>query len=232
VWTRDQHAGADIGPRLLHEADGLLVIDKPAGLPSTGATLDDPWCAQHMLMTRARRRVWAVHQLDALTSGVNVFVRRKALVAEVSAKMRHSGAKRYLGLCHGVPTFEQTSVDAPIGWIEDARRRGVTDEGDAARTDVQVLATGTDVALVRCTMRSGRNHQLRIHLAHLGHPLLGEGRYREPPCDRHIRHALHASELRLSDGPVFRARLPEDLRELAICSGIAPDVLAQAEPAS
>lgn len=230
MWTPDEHAGADIGPRLLHEADGLLVIDKPAGLPSTGASLDDPWCAQHMLMTRARRKVWAVHQLDALTTGVNVFVRRKALVAEVGERMRGPGAKRYLAICHGVPDFERTTVDAPIGWVSAARRRGVTPSGDAAHTEVEVLAAGHQAALLRCTMGSGRNHQLRIHLAHLGHPLLGEGRYREPACHRHRRHALHAWELRLTDGQTFRAPLPEDLRELAVRVGLGRDGLDQVDP--
>jgi 23S rRNA pseudouridine1911/1915/1917 synthase len=203
----------------------LLVIDKPAGLPSTGATLEDPWCAQHMLMTRARRKVWAVHQLDALTSGVNVFVRRKALVAEVGEKMRGTGAKRYLAICHGVPDFDRKVVDAPIGWMAKARRRGVTPDGDAARTDVEVLAIGDDASLICCTMRSGRNHQLRIHLAHLGHPLLGEGRYRDPACDRHWRHALHAWDLRLADGQTFCAPLPTDLRALALGLGIGVDRL-------
>jgi len=66
---------------VLHEDAAVIVVDKPAGIPSTGLTLDDPRCVQYWLMRRFDEMVWAVHQLDSDTSGVNIFVREKPLVA-------------------------------------------------------------------------------------------------------------------------------------------------------
>ena len=90
----------DLEARILHEADGVIVVNKPVGWPSTGRDLDDPKCVQHLLMARARRMVWAVHQLDADTSGVNVFVRRKSLVEPWAQKLR-KGRKEYCSFCKG-----------------------------------------------------------------------------------------------------------------------------------
>ncbi len=102
--------------RILHDAEGLVVVDKPAGLPTTGRDLGDPGCVQHALAAQLRRpvrKVWAVHQLDRFTSGVCLFVRRKALVQVWQAHLR-AGRKRYLALVHGVPGWETEQVDAPL----------------------------------------------------------------------------------------------------------------------
>lgn len=221
-------------PAILLDRDGFLGVDKPPGLASTGRTLDDPNCLQGRLCRWAGRMIWAVHQLDADTSGAILFARRKTLVAEGARRLRPPlGQKVYLAVCHGEPTFDGRTIDAPIGRSESAGGRlTVVREGRPARTRVRVLARAHGYSLLELRLLTGRTHQARIHLAHLGHPLVGERIYRDPACDRHPRHALHAARLVL--GGVQRltieAPLATDLVELVERLGLG-DGLARWRPA-
>ncbi len=212
--TMQEPFSDDIRSRVLFEEDGLIVLDKPAGLPSTGRTLDDPNCAQHLLMTSYKRMIWAVHQLDAQTSGVNLFVRRKSGVDLWAQRLKQQGDKRYVAICKGVIDFDQRIVTHPIDWIPELKRRGVTPKGQSAHSEVQVVARGEDASLVQVKLVTGRTHQIRIHLAAEGHPLLGESRYGTAACDRHYRQALHAMSLRIGEHH-FSAPIPEDLIRLS-----------------
>ena len=152
----------DINHRILYEQDRWVVIDKPPGLPSTGKSLDDPDCAQHLLMQRHRRMVWAVHQLDAQTSGVNIFVTRKSKVQIVTRRLAASGRKRYIAICHGTPRFSKKRVTKPVGWVEELRMRGVTPDGQRAISDFEVLALNRETAtcVLQATIQTGRTHQI------------------------------------------------------------------------
>jgi RluA family pseudouridine synthase len=199
---------------VVYEADGVVVVDKPAGLETSGRTLDDPRSVQYRLAAQLRRRVWAVHQLDRDTSGVLVFVRRRSLVAPWQEALRR-GRKTYLAICHGCVTFREKRVDAPLRY-DDARRRWIVAEGGKpACSIVRRLAVAEDASLLEIELLTGRTHQARVHLAHLGHPLFGERRYREPPSSAHPRQALHAARIELPKGERFSAPLPADLRQLA-----------------
>ncbi len=185
--------------RILLEAGPLLAVDKPPDLPTSGRALDDPDCLQAALLERAARRgggfVWAVHQLDADTSGVNLFTTERALVEPLKRALGDPGAhKRYLALVHGEPAFEALSCCAPIGELRPGHL-GVTPSGKRALSTFQVLARAPGCAALAVRILTGRTHQIRIHLQALGHPLVGEGWYRDPPCTRHPRQALHAAEL-------------------------------------
>lgn len=214
---------------ILRVIDGLVVVNKPPGLPSTGRDLDDPECAQHQVALALGRpgRVWAVHQLDKDTSGLNLFVMRKGLVAPWAARLASGGGrevKRYLAVCHGELRSERR-VDAAIG-----RRRGpdgktfpaLTRDGKPARTRILPRSVGGGFSLVEARPETGRTHQVRLHLAALGHPLVGEAMHREPPCTLHPRHALHAWALEL--GPPegrLEAPLAADLVALLARLGLA-----------
>lgn len=208
---------------VLHDEGGLIVVDKPAGLASTGRSLDDPDCLQWHLARWARRKVWAVHQLDKQTSGVNLFVRRKALVAEWQRILGERRTRKvYLALTHGRLQPGRLTVDEPIGWVDALGRRAVTPDGQPSRSHVEVLDHTASASLVCVTIETGRTHQVRIHLAHLGHPLLGEDRYRDPPCRLHSRQALHAWRLETPHAPdqAFVAQPPADLERLAAEVGL------------
>ncbi|RZO50797.1 MAG: RluA family pseudouridine synthase [Sandaracinaceae bacterium] len=203
---------------ILHDADGVVVVDKPPGLEATGRTPDDPGGVQHHLAVQLRRPVWAVHQLDRDTSGVLIFVRKRSLVARWQEALAR-GDKRYVALVHGreghgSEAFEPRTIDAPVAYDRGARRWVVREGGKPARSTVEVVSVGADAMRVHVTLHTGRTHQARVHLAHVGHPLVGERRYRTPPCELHPRHALHAARV-AALGAVFEAPLPEDLRALA-----------------
>lgn len=215
--------------RVLHEEDGLIVVDKPPGLPTSGRDLDDPACLQHRLIERYRRMVWAVHQLDGETSGVVLFVRRKALVQEWAERLGRA-SKTYLAVAHGL--FERPRegvIDAPIGYDAERRRQRIDPAGKRAVSRYRVVRDNAGRAappasLVEVRIETGRTHQVRVHLAHLGHPLLGERRYRDAPCVLHPRHALHAARIELAPqdgGCTFSAPLPADLRALLDALGLA-----------
>jgi 23S rRNA-/tRNA-specific pseudouridylate synthase len=201
------------------------VIDKPSGLASVGRHLDDPDCAQFHMIEWARRMVWACHQLDADTSGVLVLVRRKSLVPVMQERMRWpNAAKTYLAVIHGRPSFESLRIDAAIGPLDRAGRHlGVTPKGKAAASRVQVLARAAEFSLVAVTLETGRTHQVRIHLNHVGHPLVGEPWYAAVPCERLPRHALHAARIDFFDEHQPRqlvAPLPADLLDFCELVGL------------
>lgn len=222
---------------IVHRHDGWLVVDKPAGVPTTGRTRDDADALEYWLARHVRRTVWAVHQLDATTSGINVFVTRRPMVAQVKARMSGRAARKtYLALVTGVPAFDERVVDAPLGRApaaDDPGRQGVVPDGRAARTVLRTLARGNEASLVRARIESGRTHQIRVHLAHVGHPIVGDERYGGPPSDAG-RALLHAWRLRFRDGDPpggFEAGPPADMHMACRTVGIDLDaVLAAAGP--
>lgn len=194
-----------------------MAIDKPPGLESTGRTPDDPGGVQHHLQVQLGRKLWLVHQLDRDTSGVLVFVRKKRLVAEWQAALKNS-RKRYLAIVHGA--LEPREVDAPLAYDRDARRWAVHPDGKPSRSSVRALHVVDGRSLVEVTLHTGRTHQARVHLAHVGHPVLGERRYREPACDAAPRQLLHAWRLE-TPSIAIESTPPDDFREAMKRSGLA-----------
>lgn len=218
---------SDIDSRIVLERDGLLVMNKPPRMPSSGRNLRDSDCLQFWLMQRHGGMVWAVHQLDADTSGINVFVTEKHLVSHYHKRLgRQETRKEYVALVHGAPAWDERIVEAPIGMV-DARSLGVTASGKSAWSAFRVLGRGPKSALILAQIRTGRTHQIRIHLSHLGHPLIGEEWYRAPPCSRHPRQALHAWRLDM-DGLSVSVPPAPDLVALAHSEGLLlPDLLTE-----
>jgi RluA family pseudouridine synthase len=211
--TLSQH---ELKRRILFEDEDVVAVDKPWGLPSTGRRLNDPDSLQFALVQRYVSMTWAIHQLDADTSGINVFVRRRHLVKLWQTRMRSpTGEKSYLAVLHG-EMADDCTIQAPIGSIQTSptRHLGVTADGRSALTHFEVLDRRGGFSLVRAKIETGRTHQIRIHASSIGHPLVGEAWYRDTPCRRHPRQALHACELRFHDEldpEVLTCPLAEDL---------------------
>ena len=207
------------GPRILMRGEDHLFAWKPSGLATTGRTLDDPDCLQSHLMTALKRRkVWAVHQLDKGTSGICLFALRKPAVPLWAERLRH-GQKLYLGICSGTLKGRH-SVRAPIGRIRrpDGRTQAaITKDGKAAHSTITALQSVNDQTLFTAQIHTGRTHQIRLHMSHLGHPLLGEKLHRSPACDAWPFPILHSWCLELEDAdgvPVrVEAPLPEALSQ-------------------
>lgn len=229
-----------IAERILHRDKDLVVVDKPDGLISCGpdrllpTELVPRQSIESLLQRHLGQRVWAVHQLDRNTSGLNLFVLKKSLVIAYNDRLRVAGAKRYLAVVHGTPSAEETFVDHPIGErvhtsgkLYPALVAASDPTAKHARSLVRRLCARAGFALVEVIPETGRTHQVRLHLAALGHPLVGEPVHREPPCTLHPRHALHAARLdfvasaRLPEQH-FAAPLPADLVALIARLGLTP----------
>ena len=208
--------------------DGLVVALKPAGLPSTGRTLDDSDCLQaHLRVHLGRRKLWAIHQLDRGTSGLNLFCTRKALVAAWAERLR-AGEKTYLALVHGAVRGAPFDVERPCGRRRRADGRevpAITRDGKPARTTVHPRTVSLDGAfsLVEARPHTGRTHQVRLHLASLGHPLVGESLHRAPPCERLPWPALHCWRMDLGADARWEAPIPPDLNAAMAALGVSPD---------
>jgi len=209
----------------------VYVLDKPAGLvvhPAPGnwsGTLLNGLLAMDPGLA-AVPRAGIVHRLDKDTSGLMVVARtRQAMDALVQAIAARSMHRQYVAMAKGpwLGKAEQ-KVTAPIG--RDPRNRLrmavvdlTTTPGKTAQTDIYLLGQTPKGCLVHCVLHTGRTHQIRVHMASLGHPLLGDTVYGGPPVPGLARQALHAFRLAF-DHPVtgaplaFESPLPPDLAAL------------------
>ena len=213
---------------VVHEDEHLLILHKPAGMVVHPAPGNWSGTLLNALLARDGRaaqlpRAGIVHRLDKDTSGLMAVARsRAAMDALVAAIAARQVRREYLALAHrpwgSAPLRE---VDAPIG--RDPRQRlrmAVVDlarhPGKPAQTLFELLAQNEQGCLLRCLLRTGRTHQIRVHLAHLGHPLLADALYGGAPAAGMARQALHARRLALAH-PItgqpldFAAPLPADM---------------------
>jgi len=212
---------------IVFEDKDLIVVNKPAGLvmhPGAGVpdrTLMNALLA-HAPALRRVPRAGIVHRLDKDTSGLLVVAKNLSAQARLVAQLAERSVKRtYLALVHGDPPGHG-AIDAPIG--RDTRMRSrmaVTRRGKEARTNFRVLERFGAAALVECRLETGRTHQIRVHLQHIRHPVVGDGVYRRG-ARRSVpfaRQALHAAALELihprSGKPMrWSAPLPADMKKL------------------
>ena len=210
--------------RLLYADAEIAAVDKPAGVPAQPTLTTDSGTLPELVAALLASPVTLVHRLDRETSGVTVFARTAAAGAALAEAFR-SGApeKTYLALAARAPTPREGRVDAPLG--KDPVRAGlrrVDPRGDPAATRYRTLREGPEAALVEASPETGRTHQIRVHLAHLGAPLLGDARYGGPRRVGEIavpRVMLHARRLILAHPAtgarlVLEAPVPEDFASL------------------
>jgi len=166
--------------------------------------------------------LWAVHQLDADTSGVLLFARSKGACRRYHRQLSSpQTCKTYLAVIHGAPSWSTHDEQSSLGKLAE-NRRGVlplAEGGQSAHTQFTVLAREERFTLVSAQIFTGRTHQIRLHLSHLGHPLVGEEWYCTPPCTQHERQALHAARISIhdpfTDTPlILESPLPTDLTRL------------------
>jgi len=223
---------------IVYEDESLLVLNKPPGLvvhPAAGnpdRTLVNALlahCAGRLSGIGGVVRPGIVHRLDKDTSGLMVVAKTDAAHAALSAQFADRSLSRdYLAVVRGVPHPRAGVIDAPIGRDPAHRKRMavVARGGRPAVTRYRVLsASGTAAALVECRLETGRTHQIRVHLAARGHPVVGDALYGRaaagaPHAIRAFpRQALHAARLRFvhptrAETMVFERAPPPDMQQL------------------
>ncbi len=212
---------------VIYEDEMFLVLNKPPLVPSIPSR-------SHPTDTMANRvkgylaaqgapslAIHIVTRLDMDTSGLILFAKSSyahSLMAQQAQTKRLQ--KTYLAIAAGVLTPAQGQIDLPIRRAaEHGMRRIIAADGKASRTDYQVVATSAHASLVRLRLLTGRTHQIRVHLAALGHPLYGDALYQGPQCAQAPRQALHCAQLSFYQ-PILKreitlvAPLPTDMARL------------------
>lgn len=209
-----------------YEDDFVAVLNKPAGLavhPTLNYpdhTLANAWI--YYLQTQGKTGVFRpVNRIDKNTSGL-VLCAQNAFAAPL---LGASAQKCYLAIVQGSLPLGPGQVEAPIGRRGDSIiGRCVTPQGKYSLTRYTVLAAGRGYSLLACVPQTGRTHQIRVHMSHIGHPLAGDTLY-GGPCQGIERHALHCAVLRFAQpmtGQPLRVScpLPADMQSLAQMAGL------------
>lgn len=236
----------DIPLRIVFEDEHLLVVDKPAGLvvhPAAGnrdGTLVNALlhhCGGSLSGIGGVARPGIVHRIDKDTSGLLV-VAKTDVAHEGLAKQfaAHSIERRYLAIVSGIPKLAEGTIDAPLARSATNRKKIAIIQGSRGKRAVthwRRIDVLRDAALVECRLETGRTHQVRVHMASIGHPLVGDPVYgRTGKTHRKVlnelqfhRQALHAAELGFTH-PVTKHRLsfasamPADMQELFEVLGV------------
>ncbi len=229
IADREPHAlePVEMDLEVVYEDDALLVVNKPRGLATHPASsLKEPSLVEGLLARgqplsqgSAQWRPGIVHRLDKDTTGLIAIAKtdaaHHALAAQIEAKTME---RRYFAWCEGCPAQEAWTVEARLG--RDPRnptRMAVTERGKMAVTDFRLLESG-DESLLACRLRTGRTHQIRVHLQSIGHPVVGDPIYGRTGMPLQ----LHAALLRLEhpvSGEVLElfCEPPSDFRQSVQC---------------
>ncbi|MFB3816019.1 MAG: RluA family pseudouridine synthase [Candidatus Methylomirabilales bacterium] len=215
---------------ILYEDQDLLVLNKPAGLvvhPGAGrssGTLVHGLLAHcpHLPGIGGVERPGIVHRLDRDTSGALVVAKSEAAHQSLARQFKaRQVQKRYVALVHGTLRQEAGRIEAPIGRrAQERQKMGVREGGREARTAYRVLRRLPGRTLVECLLETGRTHQIRVHLAHLGHPVVGDRTYggrrerRRPEAPRQMLHAWRLGFHHPASGAwlEFTAPIPADMQ--------------------
>jgi 23S rRNA pseudouridine1911/1915/1917 synthase len=236
-------ASQDLPLTVIHEDADVVVIDKPAGLvvhPAAGhadSTLVNAllFHVKDLSGVGCEIRHGIVHRLDKDTSGVMVIAKHDDAHRKLTANWNTDRVrKEYLALVYGTPANDRGTIDAPVGRDpRDRKRMAVVPEGRNAVTDYELSERLRYASLLRCRLRTGRTHQIRVHMKHLGHPIVGDPLYSGPQWrgipDKKIqkvlssldRQMLHAAKITFEHprtGAVvsYEAPLPEDFRAVLV----------------
>jgi RluA family pseudouridine synthase len=203
----------------------FVVLDKPAGLkvhagPGGGPSVEDVFPS----LSRRRDGPWLAHRLDADTAGCLVVALRKAALLAAQAEFAAGRAEKvYWAVVRGAPAGEGGTIDRPLRKVTSGRgwRMAVDDAGDRAVTDWRVLGRGPGTSWLEFRPRTGRTHQVRVHAAALGCPLLGDAVY----GDGGGMLQLLARAIRLAlDPPVAAvAPVPDHMRAVLAECGFSAD---------
>ncbi len=214
----------DLPLSVLFEDEHFLAVDKPADLPTIPSRFrSKESLAQGILHYYQKNRIastiHAVNRLDRNTSGIVLFAKHRYGHSLLSRQQKDGTLNRsYVALCHGVPEPHSGTIEAPIGRKEGSIiERCVRPDGKQAKTNYEVIATYEKYALIKLKLETGRTHQIRVHMAHIDHPLLGDDLYGGTLqfIERQALHSVtlafyHPFEEKMIE---IHAPIPEDMKK-------------------
>ncbi len=218
---------------ILYEDDNLLIINKPAyqlvhptGKTTTGTLAN--YLAYYFKQRNIVTTIRPIHRLDRETSGCVIFAKDSHSQSLLEQQLKSRTLKRkYWALVRGTTAIHSGTIDAPIGLHPTlANRRSIHEKGEKAVTHYQTINTFSHHSLLELQLDTGRTHQIRIHLAHLEHPIIGDSMYgvRSSLIKRQALHAVSISFRHLKDQRevTVYAPLPDDFdKALDTCKALA-----------
>ncbi|HVT32169.1 MAG TPA: RluA family pseudouridine synthase, partial [Rhodanobacteraceae bacterium] len=218
---------AQVEASILSEDRDFLVIDKPAGVASHGGSGVGFGAIELLRAARPRDTLELVHRLDRDTSGVLVLAKKRSALTALQAEIREGRVeKRYLALLMGALPQSRLAVDAPLrkSVLQGGERMVRVDEdGKPSRSRFSEVERFAEATLAEIAIETGRTHQIRVHSAHIAHPVAGDEKYGDKAFNRAMRGFglkrlfLHAARFEFYIGEKsygFSAPLPADLKSV------------------
>lgn len=205
---------------ILYEDDDLILINKEPFMVTHTAKDDSDGTLLNYLLgyfdeNKIKRKVRFVNRLDRDTSGIIVACKNSFTQDKISGDFRDKVEKKYLAICSGIFKEKEGIIDAPIATSDDNIRREVNYViGKKSITSYKVLEEYDKMSLVMLTLYTGRTHQIRVHLSHIGHPIIGDSLYGEK-SELINRQALHSYSIKF--------KLPRNDKEIEIFAKVPKD---------
>jgi len=210
-------APIDLPIEIIFEDDNITVVNKPSNMPTHQSLNNHDNTLANALRFRYLDKPYvfrASNRLDKDTSGVVITANNQYYASLISRKIKNGEVvKEYIAVVNGRVEGEGV-IDAPIDRIGDSIiKRVVREDGERAVTEYKSLLSSDEISVLSVFPKTGRTHQIRVHMEYIGHPIIGDGLYFEksPYIDR---QALHCSKMAVKDIGEFYAPLPNDIKAL------------------
>jgi len=208
---------------VLFEDNNVIVVDKPTGIIShaRGRFWQEASVASFIrdkISGMDGERGGIVHRLDRATSGVMICAKNEAMLKYLQKQFSDRKVqKQYVAVITGAPEHMHATISAPIARNpKDPKRFMIAENGKAAQTDYTVVSTGEKYSTLSLLPKTGRTHQLRLHLKYIGHPIVGDELYGGEPAQRLMLHAQTLTiTLPNSEEKTFTSHLPEEFKQYA-----------------
>lgn len=211
--------------RIVYEDEGLLVINKPSGMAVHGGSGEAFGVIEAMRVATGKKYLELVHRIDKDTSGLLMIAKKRSVLKTLQQQLREKTIqKTYLCLVKGWVTVTEQKINAPLlrYTLANGERRVKVDsknpDSKASETLISVKnqfnINNKKVSLIEAKPLTGRTHQIRVHMAYIGHALLGDNKYNMADDSSVRRLCLHAWQLEIPNYPTIVAPLPEDMSNL------------------
>ena len=223
--SSDNIVPTKIDLNILYEDDALLILNKPPFLP-VHPSMDhyedslSNGVKYYFNSIGLRRKIRPVNRLDKNTSGIVIFAKNEYVQECLVRQMKlNAFEKEYIALVDGIIDKAKQIIDAPIARKNDSIiERCISPGGDSAITIIELLKTFGNYSLIKCTLKTGRTHQIRVHTNHIGHPILGDDLYgrKSEKINRQALHSYKISFIHPINGKRIKieTQIPKDIENL------------------